>query len=121
MKLPAGGLSTKITCVRRARELHELLYMPYMPYMPTDGPTFNVTHSRLGRLVRQGFLTRPGRGRYQKRTQHPLSRSKPLRPSVAGGRAKIQRSDKRTLKDRYVRDFPGGRGRAAAFFRPARP
>jgi chromosome segregation ATPase len=46
----------------RARELHELLGMP------TDEPTVNVTRSRLGRLVRQGFLTQPGRGRYQKRT-----------------------------------------------------
>jgi hypothetical protein len=50
----------------RARELHELLGMP------TDEATVNVTRSRLGRLVRQGFLTRRGRGRYQKRTQHPL-------------------------------------------------
>ncbi|MFD7409948.1 hypothetical protein ACFV7R_46970, partial [Streptomyces sp. NPDC059866] len=46
----------------RARELHELLGMP------TDETTVNVTRSRLGRLVRQGFLTQPGRGRYQKRT-----------------------------------------------------
>ncbi|MEU9504407.1 hypothetical protein [Streptomyces sp. NPDC048196] len=50
----------------RARELHELLGMP------TEEATVNVTRSRLGRLVRQGFLTQPGRGRYQKRTQHPL-------------------------------------------------
>ncbi|MEU0175314.1 hypothetical protein ABZ178_18480 [Streptomyces massasporeus] len=50
----------------RARELHELLDMP------TDEATVNVTRSRLGRLVRQGFLTQPGRGRYQTRTQHPL-------------------------------------------------
>ncbi|MFF1812218.1 hypothetical protein ACFVXW_24375 [Streptomyces sp. NPDC058251] len=50
----------------RARELHELLGMP------TDEATVNVTRSRLGRLVRQGFLTQPGRGRYQTRTQHPL-------------------------------------------------
>ncbi|QYA98977.1 hypothetical protein KZO11_38225 [Streptomyces anulatus] len=28
----------------------------------------NITRSRLGRLTRQGFLTQPGRGRYQKRT-----------------------------------------------------
>ncbi|MFC9626366.1 hypothetical protein ACFTXM_42605 [Streptomyces sp. NPDC056930] len=46
----------------QARELHELLGMP------TDEATVNVTRSRLGRLVRQGFLTQPGRGRYQKRT-----------------------------------------------------
>ncbi|MEU5771670.1 hypothetical protein ABZ782_37825 [Streptomyces asoensis] len=46
----------------RARELHELLGMP------TDEATVNVTRSRLGRLVRQGFLNQPGRGRYQKRT-----------------------------------------------------
>ncbi|MEU3282839.1 hypothetical protein ABZ698_38475, partial [Streptomyces antibioticus] len=46
----------------RARELHELLGMP------TDEASVNVTRSRLGRLVRQGFLTQPGRGRYQKRT-----------------------------------------------------
>ncbi|WP_159029102.1 hypothetical protein [Streptomyces viridochromogenes] len=39
--------------VFRARELHELL---------------DITRSRLGRLTRQGFLTQPGRGRYQKRT-----------------------------------------------------
>ncbi|MEV0223936.1 hypothetical protein [Streptomyces sp. NPDC050704] len=46
----------------RVRELHELLGMP------TDDPCMNVTHSRLGRLARQGFLTQPGRGRYQKPT-----------------------------------------------------
>ncbi|MFD7283199.1 hypothetical protein ACFV80_40965 [Streptomyces sp. NPDC059862] len=46
----------------RVRELHELLGMP------TDDPALNVTRSRLGRLTRQGFLTQPGRGRYQKRT-----------------------------------------------------
>ncbi|QIY76693.2 hypothetical protein HEP84_05425 [Streptomyces sp. RLB1-33] len=46
----------------RVRELHELLGMP------TADPTMNVTRSRLGRLTRQGFLTQPGRGRYQKRT-----------------------------------------------------
>ena len=46
----------------RARELHELLGMP------TDEATVNVTRARLGRLTRQGFLTQPGRGRYQKRT-----------------------------------------------------
>ncbi|WP_327170168.1 hypothetical protein OG471_00880 [Streptomyces sp. NBC_01336] len=46
----------------RARELHELLDMP------TDEATVNVTRSRLARLLRQGFLTQPGRGRYQKRT-----------------------------------------------------
>jgi chromosome segregation ATPase len=46
----------------RARELHELLGMP------TDEATVNITRSRLGRLTRQGFLTQPGRGSYQKRT-----------------------------------------------------
>jgi chromosome segregation ATPase len=46
----------------RARELHELLGMP------TDEASVNTTRSRLGRLTRQGFLTQPGRGRYQKRT-----------------------------------------------------
>ncbi|MFJ7767515.1 hypothetical protein ACIQ1J_03525 [Streptomyces sp. NPDC097107] len=46
----------------RARELHELLGMP------TDEATVNITRSRLGRLVRQGFLIQPGRGSYQKRT-----------------------------------------------------
>ncbi|KAB1972947.1 hypothetical protein F8144_44465 [Streptomyces triticiradicis] len=46
----------------RARELHELLGMP------TDEATVNITRSRLGRLTRQGFLTQPGQGRYQKRT-----------------------------------------------------
>lgn len=35
---------------------------------PTDAPALNVTRSRLGRLTRQGFLTQPSRGRYQKRT-----------------------------------------------------
>jgi hypothetical protein len=45
----------------RVRELHELLGMP------TDDPSMNVTGSRLGRLARQGFLTQPERGRYQKR------------------------------------------------------
>ncbi|MFE5029514.1 hypothetical protein ACFRAO_41070 [Streptomyces sp. NPDC056656] len=45
----------------RARELHELLGMP------TDEASVNVTRARLGRLTRQGFLTQPGRGRYQKR------------------------------------------------------
>ncbi|PBC92840.1 hypothetical protein BX281_0554 [Streptomyces sp. Ag82_O1-15] len=48
--------------VCRARELHELLDMP------TDEASVNITRSRLGRLTRQGFLTQPGRGRYQKRT-----------------------------------------------------
>ncbi|MDH6221071.1 hypothetical protein [Streptomyces pseudovenezuelae] len=52
----------------RVRELHELLGMP------TDDPRMNVTRSRLGRLTRQGFLTQPGRGRYQKRTEQPLRR-----------------------------------------------
>ncbi|MFE7313578.1 hypothetical protein ACFU7T_10790 [Streptomyces sp. NPDC057555] len=46
----------------RVRDLHELLGMP------TDDPAMNVTRSRLGRLTRQGFLTQPGRGLYQKRT-----------------------------------------------------
>ncbi|MEU6371651.1 hypothetical protein [Streptomyces sp. NPDC046909] len=46
----------------RARELHERLGMP------TDEASVNITRSRLGRLTRQGFLTQPGRGRYQKRT-----------------------------------------------------
>ena len=46
----------------RVRELHELLGLP------TDEPSINVTRSRLGRLVRQGLLAQPGRGRYQKRT-----------------------------------------------------
>lgn len=48
--------------VFRVRELHELLDLP------TDDPAMNITRSRLGRLARQGFLTQPGRGRYQKRT-----------------------------------------------------
>ncbi|WP_329318625.1 hypothetical protein [Streptomyces sp. NBC_01262] len=48
--------------VFRARELHELLGMP------TDEASVNITRSRLGRLTRQGFLTKPGRGRYQKWT-----------------------------------------------------
>ncbi|MGW0548310.1 hypothetical protein [Streptomyces altiplanensis] len=46
----------------RVRDLHELLGMR------TDDPAMNVTRSRLGRLTRQGFLTQPGRGLYQKRT-----------------------------------------------------
>ena len=49
----------KVFCVR---DLHEHLGLP------TDEPSINVTRSRLGRLVRQGLLTQPGRGRYQKRT-----------------------------------------------------
>ncbi|MGW1547267.1 hypothetical protein [Streptomyces sp. NPDC002346] len=48
--------------VFRARELHELLGMP------TDEASVNITRSRLGRLTRQGFLTQPGRGHFQKRT-----------------------------------------------------
>ncbi|MEV1093414.1 hypothetical protein ACIOHB_36930 [Streptomyces microflavus] len=48
--------------VFRSRELHKLLDMP------TDEASVNITRSRLGRLTRQGFLTQPGRGRYQKRT-----------------------------------------------------
>lgn len=49
----------------RARELHELLGMP------TGEASVNITRSRLGRLgrlTRQGFLTQPKRGCYQKRT-----------------------------------------------------
>ncbi|WP_327350344.1 hypothetical protein [Streptomyces sp. NBC_01304] len=46
----------------RARELHEHLGML------TGEASVNVTRARLGRLTRQGFLTQPGRGRYQKRT-----------------------------------------------------
>ena len=46
----------------RVRDLHELLGMS------TDDPAMNVTRSRLGRLTRQGFLTQPRRGLYQKRT-----------------------------------------------------
>jgi hypothetical protein len=48
--------------VFRARELHELLGMPI------DEASVSITCSRLGCLTRQGFLTQPGRGRYQKRT-----------------------------------------------------
>ncbi|MFE0465461.1 type IV toxin-antitoxin system AbiEi family antitoxin domain-containing protein [Kitasatospora sp. NPDC058965] len=48
--------------VFRVRDLHELLGLP------TDEPSINATRSRLGRLVRQGLLDQPGRGRYQKRT-----------------------------------------------------
>ncbi|MCG6498220.1 ALF repeat-containing protein [Kitasatospora sp. A2-31] len=48
--------------VFRVRDLHELLGLP------TDEPSINVTRSRLGRLVRQGLLAHPGRGRYQKPT-----------------------------------------------------
>ncbi|TXS58233.1 hypothetical protein EAO76_43570, partial [Streptomyces sp. sk2.1] len=46
----------------RARELHELLGTP------THEASVNITRSRLGRLTRQGFLTQPERGHYQKRT-----------------------------------------------------
>ncbi|MEU4923423.1 hypothetical protein AB0G29_29240 [Streptomyces parvus] len=46
----------------RACELHGLLDMPI------DEASVNVTRSRLGRLTRQGFLTQPERGLYQKRT-----------------------------------------------------
>ncbi len=42
----------------RTRELHELLDLP------TNEASVNVTRARLGRLLRQGFLTQPGRGRY---------------------------------------------------------
>ncbi|MFF9704981.1 hypothetical protein ACF1FE_27910 [Streptomyces griseofuscus] len=48
--------------VFRVRDLHEHLGLP------TDEPSINVTRSRLGRLIRQGFLGQPGRGRCQKRT-----------------------------------------------------
>ncbi|AUY54763.1 hypothetical protein EH183_37635 [Streptomyces sp. CB01881] len=48
--------------VFRVRDLHEFLGLP------TDEPSINVTRSRPGRLVRQGLLAQPGRGRYQKRT-----------------------------------------------------
>ena len=48
--------------VFRVRDLHEHLALP------TDESSINVTRSRLGRLVRQGLLEQPGRGRYQKRT-----------------------------------------------------
>ncbi|MGW3664408.1 hypothetical protein [Streptomyces sp. NPDC005141] len=48
--------------VFHVRDLHEHLGLP------TDEPSINVTRSRLGRLVRQGLLEQPGRGRYQKRT-----------------------------------------------------
>ncbi|MFC6593649.1 type IV toxin-antitoxin system AbiEi family antitoxin domain-containing protein [Kitasatospora paranensis] len=48
--------------VFRVRDLHELLGLP------AEEPSINVTRSRLGRLVRQGLLGQPGRGRYQKRT-----------------------------------------------------
>ncbi|MFJ2630243.1 hypothetical protein ACIO6T_44935 [Streptomyces sp. NPDC087532] len=48
--------------VFRVRDLHELLGLP------TDEPSINVTRSRLGRILRQGLLDQPGRGRYQKRT-----------------------------------------------------
>jgi hypothetical protein len=44
------------------RELRALLGMP------TGEATGNITRSRLGRLVHQGLLTQPGRGRYQQRT-----------------------------------------------------
>jgi ribosomal protein L17 len=48
--------------VFRVRDLHEHLGLP------TDERSINVTRSRLGRLVHQGLLEQPGRGRYQKRT-----------------------------------------------------
>ncbi|MGX1675414.1 hypothetical protein [Streptomyces sp. NPDC055400] len=51
----------------RARELHEILGMP------ADEATVNVTRSRLGCLVRQGFLTQPGRDRYRKGTNIRLA------------------------------------------------
>ncbi|MGA5520048.1 hypothetical protein ACPCK2_27975 [Streptomyces pseudogriseolus] len=46
----------------RVHDLHQHLGLP------TDEPSINVTRSRLGRLVRQGLLEQPGRGRYQART-----------------------------------------------------
>ncbi|MEV0219129.1 hypothetical protein [Streptomyces sp. NPDC050704] len=46
----------------RVCDLRELLGMR------TDAPAVNVTRSRLGRPIRQGFLTHPGRGLYRKRT-----------------------------------------------------
>ncbi|MEV6164619.1 type IV toxin-antitoxin system AbiEi family antitoxin domain-containing protein [Streptomyces sp. NPDC052052] len=48
--------------VFRVRDLYEHLGLP------TDEPSIDVTRSRLGRLVRQGLLEQPGRGRYQGRT-----------------------------------------------------
>ncbi|WP_405754110.1 hypothetical protein OG232_30125 [Streptomyces sp. NBC_01411] len=48
--------------VFQVRDLHEVLGLS------TDEPSINITRSRLGRLVRQGLLDQPGRGRYQKRT-----------------------------------------------------
>lgn len=38
------------------------------PDMPTAEAAVNITRSRLVRLLRQGFLTQPGRGRYQNQT-----------------------------------------------------
>ncbi|MEU5651666.1 hypothetical protein ABZ767_20460 [Streptomyces pseudogriseolus] len=46
----------------RVHDLHHHLGLP------TDEPSINVTRSRLGRLLRQGLLEQPGRGRCQKRT-----------------------------------------------------
>ncbi|WP_457784623.1 ISAzo13 family transposase [Streptomyces microflavus] len=38
------------------------------PRHATDEATVNITRNRLARLLRQGLLTQPGRGSYQKRT-----------------------------------------------------
>ncbi|MFD7757829.1 hypothetical protein [Streptomyces sp. NPDC059757] len=61
----------------RVRGLHELLGMP------TDDPAMNVTRIRLGRLSRQGLLTQPGRGLYQKRTDAALSGLESAQPPAA--------------------------------------
>ncbi|MFF1842217.1 hypothetical protein ACFVW5_23310 [Streptomyces sp. NPDC058232] len=61
----------------RVRGLHELLGMP------TDDPAMNVTRSRLGRLTHQGFVTQPGRGLYQKRTDAALSGLESAQPPAA--------------------------------------
>ncbi|MFI5775419.1 type IV toxin-antitoxin system AbiEi family antitoxin domain-containing protein [Streptomyces sp. NPDC051658] len=61
----------------RVRDLHELLGLP------TDEPSINVTRSRLGRLVRQGLLDQPGRGRYQNRTNAALRGLESAQPTAA--------------------------------------
>lgn len=61
----------------RVRDLHGLLGMP------TDDPAMNVTRRRLGRLTRQGFLTRPGRGLYRRRTQRRFRGLESARPPAA--------------------------------------
>ncbi|CAM5577991.1 putative protein OS=Streptomyces griseomycini OX=66895 GN=FHS37_003337 PE=4 SV=1 [Streptomyces griseomycini] len=64
----------------KTRALHELLGMP------TDEATVSITRGRLGRLSRlsrQGFLTRPGRDRYRKRSRRPLSWLESARPTAA--------------------------------------